>query len=525
VLAAIDWSAFSVFVVVGGFVAVTGLVAGRWRRAKLDSLEEWGLAGRRFGSVVTWFLVGGDLYTAYTFVAVPALVFGKGAVGLFAIPYTIVVYPIVLMTMPRLWQVARNRGYVTGSDFVRERFDSRLLALLVAVTGIVATMPYIALQMYGIEVVLAQMGIPVEASLWAAFAILAAFTYIAGLRAPALLAVVKDTIIWAAVLTCVIYIPLKLGGYGSIFHRVPLAMKTLPAGSEAAYASLFFGSALALFLYPHALTAVFSAQSQKVVKRNAALLPAYSFLLGLIALLGYMALAAGIKPTGSFGANSAVPSLIRQMFPGEFAGFAFAAIMVGALVPASVMSIAAANLFSRNIWRDYVRRHAAPREEAVVSRLASLVVKVAALVFILYLPTTEVINFQLAGGVWMLQTLPAILFALYTRWLHRWAVVAGWLTGTGWGTYMLAMNHFQGSTYAPGGLGAHWTWYIGLYAVLANIVVVAGGTALAAALGWRPGRGGVLDEEFERDLESPLSRETEPLALEPEAEGVSPRRI
>ncbi len=297
-LAAVNWSALSIFILVGLLVTITGMVAGRWRRARLDTLEEWGLAGRRFGTVVTWFLVGGDLYTAYTFVAIPALVFSKGAVGLFAIPYTIVVYPIVLLTMPRLWQVARNRGYITGADFVRDRFDSGLLALLIAITGILATMPYIALQMYGIEVVLAQMGLPVDASLWVAFAILALFTYVSGLRAPALLALVKDLIIWITVLVCVIYIPIRLGGYGSIFHKLPAGAAVLPGPAAASYASLFFGSALALFLYPHALTAIFSAQSQRVVKRNAALLPAYSFLLGLIALLGFMAVAAGVKPTG-----------------------------------------------------------------------------------------------------------------------------------------------------------------------------------------------------------------------------------
>src|SRR3978361_158703 len=168
--------ALSVFVVLFIFVTVIGFFAGRWRRGDLDQLHEWGLGGRRFGTIVTWFLVGGDLYTAYTFVAVPALVFAKGAIGLFAIPYTIVVYPIVLMTMPRLWQVARNRGYITGSDFVKDRFDSRVLSLVIAITGIVATLPYIALQMYGIEVVLAQMGLNVDVSLWIAFGILAVFT-------------------------------------------------------------------------------------------------------------------------------------------------------------------------------------------------------------------------------------------------------------------------------------------------------------------------------------------------------------
>ena len=143
------------------FVAVSsiGFFASRWRRADLNVLNEWGLAGRTLGTVINWFLMGGDLYTAYTFIAVPALVFGKGAIGLFAIPYTILVYPIVYVVMPKLWAVGHRRGHVTSSDYVTDRFDSRLLGLLVAVTGIVATVPYIALQMFGIEVVLGQMGV------------------------------------------------------------------------------------------------------------------------------------------------------------------------------------------------------------------------------------------------------------------------------------------------------------------------------------------------------------------------------
>ncbi len=104
---------------------------------------------------ITWFLLGGDLYTAYTFVAVPALVFGAGAIGFFALPYTIIVYPFVFVVFPRLWSVSQKHGYVTASDFVHGRFDSQPLALAIAITGIFATMPYIALQLVGIQVVLA----------------------------------------------------------------------------------------------------------------------------------------------------------------------------------------------------------------------------------------------------------------------------------------------------------------------------------------------------------------------------------
>ena len=91
----------------------------RWRRGNLDQLHEWGLGGRRFGTVVTWFLLGGDLYTAYTIIAVPAVVYAVGAFGFFAVPYTVLVYPLIFLIMPRLWNVSARHGYVTAADFIR----------------------------------------------------------------------------------------------------------------------------------------------------------------------------------------------------------------------------------------------------------------------------------------------------------------------------------------------------------------------------------------------------------------------
>ncbi|HLJ81909.1 MAG TPA: sodium:solute symporter, partial [Ktedonobacterales bacterium] len=173
----INGVALTVFIILFALVTVLGFVAARWRRGDLTLLNEWGLAGRRFGTVVTWFLLGGDLYTAYTFIAVPALVYGSGAIGFFAVPYTIIAYPLVFVVMPRLWAVCRKHHYITPSDFVRGRYDSHGLALAVAFTGILATMPYIALQLVGIEVVLAAMGITGDWPLIIAFAILASYTY------------------------------------------------------------------------------------------------------------------------------------------------------------------------------------------------------------------------------------------------------------------------------------------------------------------------------------------------------------
>src|ERR1700680_183628 len=155
----VNWIALSIFAVVFCLISWLGFAAARWRKGDLDLLHEWGLGGRRFGTLITWFLVGGDLYTAYTFIAVPALAFGAGALAFFAVPYTIVVYPFVFVVFPRLWSVARARGYITAADFIRGRYGDRWLALAIALTGILATLPYIALQLIGLEVVIAAMGV------------------------------------------------------------------------------------------------------------------------------------------------------------------------------------------------------------------------------------------------------------------------------------------------------------------------------------------------------------------------------
>src|SRR5438094_27059 len=404
--------AFTVFIIFFLLVTALGFIAARWRRGNLDLINEWGLAGRRFGTVITWFLLGGDLYTAYTFIAVPAAMFGLGALnGFFAVPYTVLVYPLVYILMPKFWSVCKQRGYVTAADFVKDRFGSNALALAVAFTGILATMPYIALQMFGIQVSIAALGIPlavpvlglgVDIPLIIAFIILAAYTYTSGLRAPAMIALVKDTMIFIVLFATIIIIPVKLGGFGPIFdavHKKALANpKTfhefLAPAQYLPYTSLALGSALALFLYPHSLTGTLSSNSRDVVKRNAALLPIYSLMLGLLALLGYMAIAAHVTLPKAYGANGAVPALITKEFPDWFAGFAFAAISIGALVPAAIMSIAAANLFTRNIYREYFRPNYSDREESTVAKITSFLIKFGALLFILFIPPTDIITFS-----------------------------------------------------------------------------------------------------------------------------------
>jgi SSS family solute:Na+ symporter len=328
-----------------------------------------------------------------------------------------------------------------------------------------------------------------------AFVILAAFTYSSGLRAPASIAIVKDILIYLTAFAAVIVIPIELGGFGKIFAAVPSPKLLLAppgpntTGSYSAYATLALGSALALFLYPHSMTGILSASSAHAVRRNAALLPGYSLMLGLLALVGFFAIAAGVANLPEyaegfklFGNNFAVPALFLHSFPSWFVGIAFAAIGIGALVPAAIMSIAAANLYTRNIHREFINKNPTDREEAQMAKWVSLIVKFGALVFILFIPTQYAIYLQLLGGIWIIQTLPSVMLGAYTRWPNDWALLIGWAVGIVLGTTMAAAANLT-PTYPLQIAGFTFPGYTALFTVILNIAVAVVLTPVFNAMG------------------------------------------
>jgi SSS family solute:Na+ symporter len=488
----IDRVTVATFLLVLLMTAASGLLISRWRSSGRGGLEEWGLGGRQFGTLVTWFLVGGDFYTAYTIIAVPALVFATGGAGFFALPYTIIVYPFVFATMPRLWAVSRVHGLVTPADFVRLRYGSHWLASAVALTGMLSLMPYIALQFTGIEAVLSQMGITGDTALMkmapliVAFVGVASFTFVAGLRAPALIAFAKDIMIYIVVIAAVLELPRHFGGYHNIFSLAATHFVQQKTGSVilqpsgySAYATLALGSALAAFMYPHTVTSVLASSSAQVIRKNAVLLPAYTFLLGLVALLGIVGAAAGLNLHSS---KDVIPALFTLAFPRWFLGFAFAAITVAALVPAAIMSIAAANLFTRNLYLEYVKKDASARSQGIVAKYASIGVNACALVLVLVLPMQYAINLQLLGGVLVLQTLPAIVFGLWKRLFHHQALLAGWALSLVIAGILLMQLNLQSSVYPLVVGGRVVSVYVGLIALVGNLVISAAGTIVMDAL-------------------------------------------
>lgn len=407
--------------------------------------------------------------------------------GFFAIPYCVLVYPYMMVTLPRIWTICNRHGYVTFADLVKGRFNFRPLTLAIAVTGILALMPYIALQLVGMRVALSAMGLTGEWPLVIAFVILAAYTYSSGLRAPAIIAVVKDVMLYVMVLAGIVILPLKLGGYGHVFAaaKAALPMHTPPGSillkpaQFLPYSTLAIGSSIALLLYPHTATAVLSATSAKTIKRNAAMLPAYSLLLALLAILGYVAIAAGIHTPDK---SAAIPLLFLREFPEWFAGFCLSAIAVGALVPAAIMSIAASNLFTRNVWGEWTGRRTG-EQESQMAKIVSLLVKFGALAFVLESPSSYAIEMQLLGGIWIAQLFPSVMLGAFVRRLHPWALFCGWAAGMASGTWMAYAMHLKTSGVYPLQVGSHtFSMYAAVPSLLLNMALSFGLTPVFGAM-------------------------------------------
>jgi SSS family solute:Na+ symporter len=378
------------------------------------------------------------------------------------------------------------------------------LALAVAITGIVATMPYIAVQLIALEAVFKTIGVNGEWPLLASLVVVSISTFRSGLRAPALLSIAKDVLLVWLVLSAVLVVAMS-GGWGPAFDAAdrrfgadltPATDILLSQPAQWTYLTLVIGSALSIFAYPHALTALLAAKDRNTIKRNAAALPIYTLALGLMALLGIFAIAKGVLPVDATLAgltagnpgdtNTITPMIFHTKFPAWSAGIAYATLAVAALIPAAVMSISCANLFTRSIYIEYFRPRATPAEEARVSRWVSLIVKFGAAGVIIWLNPAFSTEFQLIGSIIILQILPAVFFGLMTGWFHRWGLMLGMIVGLGTSLYLLYQTpqistrgvlikqHFGGSSWPldKWGIDTNISVYIGLITLMINIVVV-----------------------------------------------------
>ncbi|MFF8643220.1 sodium:solute symporter [Streptomyces sp. NPDC015345] len=469
-------------------LVVTGVAVAAWALSRLRDPGElphpagWTLARRDVGLGGTAVLLGGTVYTAYTVIAVPGLTYATGGFGLYALTYTLLLTPAALIVLPRLHKAARRHGLVTAADLALARHGSHALSLAVVISGLLATMPYLALQVIGLGAALRGMGIDptsprVIPGLLLVFTLLTAGFLPRGLRVCVRVAAFK-AVLMATLLTVALILLLRHGtGGGWVFDEAGqrLAARGMslapPAGTGTAYITLALGSVLAQLMYPQVLTVALAARCTDTLRRATLALPLWTIALGVFAYLGFAALAYGIEtPAGH--AELAAPALLRRLAAPWLAGLLLGGLAVAALLPAAVMAIGMATLVARNLYTEYFNPTATPKHEVRIARFAAPVIISGALVFSFLLQPQDAVNLHLLGGVWIIQTVPAVGCALYTRWFHHRALLVGWAIGMTTGTALTVAHGFDSVVTLEFG-HTHLSFYVAFAALVLNLIAAA----------------------------------------------------
>ena len=445
-------------------VVLIGFIAGR-NKSSRSSVEEWSVGGRRFGSLLVWLLVGADLYTAYTFLGLTSTAFSAGSIAFFAIPYTIIAFFVSYFYLPKLWEVSNKHKLTTLADYAKGRFDSKFLSLLIAIVGVFMLIPYIDLQLAGIQDTLTVAGtgyINIKVVVIISFLLVALYTFFSGIKGPAYTAVLKDILVWVIMLFLVVSIPvIHFGSWGSMIDKLVSdspELLTIPTTGPKGipwFLTASLVSGLALFMWAHAVTGVFTAKSADVLRKNAIYLPFYNIVLILVVFLGlaaYLVLPEGSDP------RFALLTLIQVSYGGVVQGLAYSTIALASLIPCSIMAIGASNLFANNIYRDFINPNVKPEKLTMITRSMVFVVIGLALIFGMLFPTA-LVSLQLLGVSGMVQIFPAIVFSLFWRNQTKEATIAGLLVGLG-------------VTFGVYATGNSFGIYEGFWGLLANILAL-----------------------------------------------------
>jgi solute:Na+ symporter, SSS family len=478
-------------------VVALGFMAGR-NKASRSSVEEWSVGGRRLGGLFVWFLIGADVYTAYTFLGLTSQAYKGGSIAFFATPYVVLAYPLAYFFLPKIWKVASTHKFMTLSDYIKGRFDSKLLSVLVAINGVLMLIPYIDLQLSGIQDTLKVAGtgyINVTFVVIVSFLLVAFYTFFSGIKAPTYTAILKDIMVWIVMLFMVVSIPvIHFGSWNNMINtsiqKVPQMMAIPSTGSKGVlwFSTAALISALALFMWPHTVTGTFSSKSGESLRKNAIVLPFYNIVLMLVTFLGitaYLVVPKGTDPRYAF------LELIHMSYGGTMQGFAYSTIALASLVPCSIMAIGASNLFANNIYRDVINPNAAPGKLTMITRSMVFVVIGTALLFGLLFPSA-LVSLQLMGVSGIVQVFPAVVFSLYWRHLTKEAALISFIAG-------------MATVFVVYATGKSFGMYEGFIGLVVNIVVMVILNPMFVQKG-RMRNNPVMETLFGKEPEAPIRK-------------------
>lgn len=425
--------------------AALGVYAGS--RVKMN-LENWTIGGRRFGLIIMWLLMAGEIYTTFTFLGASGWAYSRGAPTFYILIYGTLAYTVSFFILPTLWKVGKRYGLHTQPDFFIHRYESRWLGVLVAAIGVLCILPYLQLQLTGLGLIVevaSEGAIGSKTAILISFVLTCLFVYTSGLRGTAWVSIIKDIMMIAAVGIVGLGVPhIYFGGFGKMFRALlekhpghltfpgaSLNMDTLWVMSTGLLTGLGF------YMWPHVFGSTFSAKSAETIKRNATIMPFYQIPILLVLMVGFTAL---LVIPGLKNSDMAFLELVRVTYPSWFLGFVGAAGAVTAMVPSSVLVLFAATLLAKNVYKTGFAPQISETTVLRLSRILVLIIMILALVLAFYYPQA-LVNLLLIGYNGVSQFFPGVVFGLFWKKVTRLGVVCGLLTGFGLAAALVFSGH------------------------------------------------------------------------------------
>jgi solute:Na+ symporter, SSS family len=416
-------------------------------------LEQWTVAGRGLGLIFVWLLMAGEVYTTFAFLGASGWSYSRGGPTLYIIAYLITAYVVSFYILPQIWVVGKKYGMQTQSDFFAKRYDSKKLAAVVSLIGVIFIIPYLQLQLTGLGIIVevASFGaIGRTAAMLIAFTVVAIFLLTSGVRGVAWISAIKDCLMLFGALYIGIGLPyLYFGGIGNMFSALAAVKPEhliMPGSTKVMghswYISTVLLTSFGFYMWPHLFSATFTATSDNTLRRNAVIMPLYTVTLPLIFIVGYTAI---LVSPGLQNGDMALLTVVRQSYPSWFLGVIGAAGALTAMVPAAVLILAAATLFAKNFYREMISPKMTDDQVASFAKKLVIVIISIALYFAIFSSTT-LVNLLLLGYAGVTQFLPGVVFGLYWKRITLPGVFVGMVCGIATLSYLILgkMDPFMG---------------------------------------------------------------------------------
>ena len=418
-------------------IVIAGSVIGFLARLhrKMD-LEQWTVGGRGFGLVLVWLLMAGEIYTTFTFLGASGWAYSRGAPILFNLGQAPLIYVTSFFILPLIWEVGRKYGLQTQADFFKARYGSTYLSAFVALVGVASLIPYVEIQLTGLGLIVevASFGaIHRTPAMIAAFALVAGFVFVSGVRGIAWVSIVKDLLLLSSALIVGLSIPhIYFGGFGPMFAALAQTKPThlvLPGATKnlghSWYVSTVLVTSLAFYMWPHYFAATFTARSGKILRRNAVIMPLYAITTPLMLIVGFSAVL--ILP-GLKDGDLSLLILVQKTFPAWFLGIVGGAGALTAMTCAAIQLLCGATLYAKNLFRPLIAPGMSDSRVATAAKVMLLVLTVGALLLAIYSPLSLVSLFLL-GFAGIAQLLPGVVLGLYSRRVTTSGVFVGMAAG------------------------------------------------------------------------------------------------